>query len=49
MGINQKSGVESGTCEENEAKMKVFLQEKLGLETHKMTIEKQIGSEIKKR
>ena len=40
MGIKEKSGVESETWEENEAKVKVFLQEKLGLETDEITIER---------
>ena len=40
MGIKETSGVESETWEESEAKVKVYLQEKLGLETDKITIEK---------
>ena len=40
MGIKEKSGVESETWEESEAKVKVFLQEKLGLETDKTTTER---------
>ena len=40
MGIKEKSGVESETWEENETKVKVFLQEKLGLETDEITIER---------
>ena len=40
MGIKEKSGAESGTWEESEAKEKVFLQEKLGLETDEITIER---------
>ena len=40
MGIKEKSGVESETWEESEAKVKVFLQEKLGLETDEITIER---------
>ena len=40
MGIKEKSRVESETWEESEAKVKVFLQEKLGLETDEITIEK---------
>ena len=37
MGIKEKSGVE---WEEREAKVKVFLQEKLGVETGEITIER---------
>ena len=33
MGIKEKSGVESESWDESKAKVKVFLQEKLGLET----------------
>ena len=40
MGINGKYGVESETWEEIETKVKVFLQEKLGLETGEITIER---------
>ena len=40
MGIKKKSGVESETWEESETKVKDFLQEKLGLETEKITIER---------
>ena len=40
MGIKEKSGVENETWEESETKVKVFLQEKLGLETHEITIER---------
>ena len=40
MGIKEKSGVENETWEESETKMKVFLQEKLGLETDEITIER---------
>ena len=40
MGIKEKSGVESETWEESEVKAKVFLQEKLGLETDEITIER---------
>ena len=40
MGIKEKSGVESETWEESEAKVKVFLEEKLGLETDEITIER---------
>ena len=40
MGIKEKSGVESETWEESETKVKVFLQEKLGSETHEITIER---------
>ena len=40
MDIKQKSGVESETWKESEAKVKVFLQEKLGLETDEIIIER---------
>ena len=40
LGIKGKSGVESETQEESKAKAKVFLQEKLGLETDKIIIER---------
>ena len=40
MSIKEKSGVESETWEESETKVKVFLQEKLGLETDEITIER---------
>ena len=40
MGIKDISGVESETCKESETKVKVFLQEKLGLETEDITIER---------
>ena len=40
MGIKGKSGVESETWEESEIKVKVFLQEKLDLETNEITIER---------
>ena len=40
MGIKEKSGVESEKWEESETKVKVFLQEKLGLETDEITIER---------
>ena len=40
MNIKQKSGVESETWKESEAKVKVFLQEKLGLETDEIIIER---------
>ena len=40
MGMKKKSGVESETWEESKAKVKVFLQEKLGLETDEITIER---------
>ena len=40
MGLKEKSGVESETRKESEAKVKVFLQQKLGLETDKITIER---------
>ena len=33
MGIKENSGVENETWEESETKVKVFLKEKLGLET----------------
>ena len=47
MGIKEKSGLESETWDENKAKVKFFLQEKLGLETGKITIERahRIGKE----
>ena len=40
MGIKKKSGVESETWEKSKTKVKVFLQEKLGLETDEVTIER---------
>ena len=40
MGIKERFGVESETCEESETKVKVFLQEKLGLEIDEITIER---------
>ena len=40
MGNKEKSGVATEAWEESEAKMKVFLQEKLGLETDELTIER---------
>ena len=40
MGIEEKSGVESESRDESKAKVKVILQEKLGLETYKITIER---------
>ena len=40
MGIKEKSGVENETWEESETKMKVFLQEKLGLETDEITFDR---------
>ena len=40
MGIKEKTGVESETCEESEAKVKAFLQDKRGLETGEITIER---------
>ena len=40
MGIKEKSGVESETWEESKTNVKVFLQEKLGLETDETTIER---------
>ena len=40
MGIKEKSGVGSETWEESETKVKIFLQEKLGLETDEITIER---------
>ena len=43
MGIKEKSGLESETWEERETKVIVFLQEKLGLETDEITIEREHG------
>ena len=40
MGIKEKSGVERETWEESKAKVKVFLQEILGLETDEITIDR---------
>ena len=40
MSIKEKSGAESETWEESEAKVKVFPQEKLGSETDEITIER---------
>ena len=40
MGIKEKSEVESETWEESETKTKFFLQEKLGLETEGINIER---------
>ena len=40
MGIKENPGVETETWEESETKVKVFLQEKLGLETDEITIER---------
>ena len=40
MGIKEKSGVESETWEESEIEVKVFLQEKLGLDSDEITIER---------
>ena len=40
MGIKEKSRVESETWEKSETTVKVFLREKLGLETDKITIER---------
>ena len=40
MGIKEKSGVESEKWEESEVKVKVFLQDKLGLETEEIIIER---------
>ena len=40
MGMKEKSVVESETWEESETKVKVFLQEKLGLESDEITIER---------
>ena len=40
MGIKEKSEVESETWEESETKTKIFLQEKLGLETEGINIER---------
>ena len=47
MSIKEKSGLESETWDENKAKVRFFLQEKLGLETGKITIERahRIGKE----
>ena len=39
-GIKEKSRVESETWEESKAKVKVFRQEKLGLETDEITIDR---------
>ena len=47
MGIKDKSGVKSETWEESETKVIVFLQEKLGLETDEITIERAHGIEKK--
>ena len=53
MGIKEKSGAERETWEESETKVKVFLQEKLDLETAEITIERahRIGKkeEVKRR
>ena len=40
LGIKDKYGVESETCEKSGTKVKIFLQEKLGLETEDITIER---------
>ena len=40
MSIKEKSRAESETWEKSEAKVKVFKQEKLGLETDEITIER---------
>ena len=40
MDIKGKPGVESETWEESETKVKVFLKEKLGLETDEITIKR---------
>ena len=48
MGINDKSGVTSETWEESETKVRVFLQEELGLET-KSLLREHMGSKRKKR
>ena len=40
MGIKEKSGLDSETWEEIEEKVKVTLQEQLGLETDKISIER---------
>ena len=40
MGVKEKPGVESETWEKIEPKVKVFLQEKLGLKTDEVTIER---------
>ena len=47
MGIKEKSGVESKTWEESETKVNIFLQEKLGLKTGEITVERahRIGKE----
>ena len=45
----EKFGIESETWEESKTKLEVFLQEKLGLETEKITIESAIGSGRNKR
>ena len=49
MGIKEKSGVESETWEESKAKVKVFVQEKLVLETDEITVERAHRWERKKR
>ena len=41
MVIKEKSEVHSETLEESETKVKVFLQEKLDLETDEITIERE--------
>ena len=40
MGIKVKSGVESETWVESETKVKAFMQEKLGLETEEIIIDR---------
>ena len=40
MSVKEKPGVESETWEKSEPKVKVFLQEKLGLKTDEVTIER---------
>ena len=45
----EKFGIESETWEESKTKLEVFLQEKLGLETEKITIDSAIGSGRNKR
>ena len=51
MGIKEKSGVKSETWEESETKVKVFLQEKLCLETEEITIDRahRIGRKKRER
>ena len=51
MGIKEKSGVKSEAWEESETKVKIFLQEKLGLETGEIIIERahRIGRKKRER